>query len=169
MTHPATIATRGWSLEELGFDGMHEAQDWWESEAWEQIHDNAGYDPTDKRYFDLIQAFYHIYGIPLVSRTRVVFRTGDGYVIKVPITEEGVAANVYEVRLSSSENPIFPMAKTEFYKEHPVPCYLAVVKAEEVDPICYPQDEADFPDWVFIVDCQQVGYTKSGELVAYDA
>lgn len=157
--------TRGWPLHAYGVD---DPQEWWETEAWEDIHANAEFDPTDKRYFDLINAFYHRYGIPLVSRTRVVFNTGDGYVIKVPITEEGVQACIYEVQFSNQEDPYVPVAHTEFVQEHPVASDLVVVKMEEVTPVYSELSYGTFPDWVSQVDCEQVGINRAGKLVAYD-
>lgn len=164
----------GWSLKEYGVDNP---LGWWKAMAWTIIEDNFRYDPTDDRYLDLLEPLTKIYDVPLVSRTRVVFRTGDGHVIKVPITNEGEMANINEFNYSQNENSYIPVTPTEQYRDSFIPDDLFVIIAQEVTPAHISSTSAnyiddgeacDFPDWVRGVDCQQVGYLPDGRLVAYD-
>ncbi|MFC8043032.1 hypothetical protein [Nocardia sp. NPDC057353] len=43
------------------------------------------------------------FGVPLVARTRVAFRTGSGTVVKVPHTWDGIAANEAEIAASRDQ------------------------------------------------------------------
>lgn len=99
------------------------------------------------------------------SRTRAVFDRGDGYVVKVPLTEEGFLANSREAHWTSTEVPVAPchleVASTGVY----------VLVMEEVVRFPLYDDDGlidDLPDWTGYVDCQQVGWLVDGRLVAYD-
>ena len=119
-------------------------------------------------YKDTIKENAKKYGIPLVARTRLVFKDADrGMVIKVPFTGEGEMANYAEARayrnyVEDSENYI-PVAKCHMTGSGDI----YVLEMEQVAPVKNPYSP-EYPDWVSLVDCGQVGHDKNGELVAYD-
>lgn len=100
----------------------------------------------------------------IVGRTRVVFFLEDGAVVKVPFTEEGIAANRYEADVFNEEDPFIKMAKCNLEKV--TENSPEILRMEKVTPILYWDKPA--PDWVSFVDCQQVGINSKGDLVAYD-
>lgn len=100
-------------------------------------------------------------GMPFASgRNRTVFRSKCGeWVYKLPHNASGEMDNEYEAHLWEVE--------CEYSPE----CYLdevegvTVLKMEYVTPV---SNCKGLPDWVNWVDCQQVGYTREGKLVAFD-
>ena len=121
--------------------------------------------PTDyaKSTKKLLIKLYRKYGAPDTGRTRAVFKTGEGEVIKVAFTNEGDVSNRNEVQNSKLEEPFIPSAAARYEKLNNVD----VVIMEEVQ-IVMVRNYNDYPDWVGYVDGAQVGYNKKGELVAYD-
>lgn len=104
------------------------------------------------------------------GRTRVVFDRGDGYVVKVPFNGEGYMANggeykTYTYNVANPDNPGIPVAACNFEDFNSMDKEIPVLIMEKVT---YAHGEENLPDWVGWVDCGQVGYTKNGELVAYD-
>lgn len=103
------------------------------------------------------------FGPPLgEGRHRAVFYDREaGEVIKVPIERSGIDANFYELDLQD-----IILARTELdpsSTEYGIP----LLRMEYVEPIpC--TDHKGLPGWTLSIDCQQVGYTKDGRLVAYD-
>lgn len=167
---------QGWTTEELGYDSIDE----WYLGEWPYIEGKLKRDFEEPNgYGDLIKEYVEIYGAPLVSRTRVVFKTGDGYVIKVPIEQEGIDANIYESQISDgSVKSDIKMTPTSIFSIHelPIPVRDAIIaKAQEVTPLRYEEIELlglhskEGFGWLNAVDCEQVGYLPTGEIVAYDA
>ncbi len=75
------------------------------------------------------------------GRHRVVFfDTKNNEVIKIPISDSGIAANFQELDYQDIN-----LAKTNLDEK-----------------------EGKIPGWVYSIDSAQVGYTKDGRLVAYD-
>lgn len=123
---------------------------------------------TDHGQEDIVEyykAAYDYYkGSPrIVSRTRVVYIFED-HVIKVPLTDEGEFSNGLEVNTSKHQH--LPIAKSEFITINHNGKEMEVMKMEKVQPVI--ADYKRMPDWVYSVDCGQVGLTSTGELVAYD-
>src|SRR4051812_35072683 len=54
---------------------------------------------------DLLAASYRLI---VASRTRAVFARGDGYVVKLPLTDEGLLANSWEARWQDPGIPLAP-------------------------------------------------------------
>lgn len=106
---------------------------------------------------------YRKYGLPQVGRTRAVYKTGKGTVIKVSINSEGDFSSSREVRTSLEPDPYTPVAHCEWQTMN----NIDILVMEEVTPVTG-KGYSELPDWVGSVDCAQVGYTKSGKLVAYD-
>lgn len=96
------------------------------------------------------------------GRNRHVFLLSSGrYVIKVPRNNDGIHDNITEARRYKYEKYFFyPMAACRLV---PGSGYLLIM--EYVSEVKY---NKSFPFWVKSVDCQQVGYTLSGKLVAFD-
>lgn len=124
---------------------------------------NQGWDDSYKeKSVKAIQKFTSLYGTPSIGRTRAVFDTQDGFVIKVPYVDEGFYANHSEVVTSNTDDAYIPIAKCEHDEKEGV----SVLVMEKV--AIARADYKNMPDWVYSVDCGQVGYTKDGRLVAYD-
>ena len=111
-----------------------------------------------------------------LGRTRVVFLHRN-YVVKFPVAEDGVGDNDWEGSVSNipghSTDDIIQYARTRMiYIE---PYGFPIVFMERVTPVSYRElcviyglEGKEPPPWIDSVDCQQVGYTRSGRLVAYD-
>lgn len=119
----------------------------------------------DEHTLEYYQAAYeHYEGIPrIVSRTRVIYMFED-HVIKVPLTDEGEYSNGLEVNVSNQGD--IPIAKSEFITINHNGKEIEVMKMEKVQPVNADYDK--MPNWIYQIDCGQVGLTRTGELVAYD-
>jgi hypothetical protein len=107
------------------------------------------------------------HGFPEVGRTRAVFDLGDGWVVKIPLNDEGVGASsseeyAYQRGLANGD-PWIPVARCEF-RQLGERYYLHM---ERVEPLVFKSYD-DVPQWVGYVDGGQVGHTADGRLVAYD-
>lgn len=110
-----------------------------------------------------VDVLYQKYGLPIgCGRNRMVFRTQDGHVIKLPINDDGFMDNARE---STWDDPGIPLASCEIKTIISRGQEIDLLVMEEVTPITK-RDE--MPDWADYVDCQQVGYSKDGRIVAYD-
>jgi hypothetical protein len=101
-------------------------------------------------------------GEPMLGGHRAVFSVGDDWVLKVPLTWEGDAMNQYE---ACHSDPKIPLAQCRLHISEP--SGVALLWMERITPL-HPGKRYDLPEWTDFVDCAQVGYTTSGELVAYD-
>lgn len=94
------------------------------------------------------------------GRHRIVFRHGDRFVLKIPKGNEGLHANYLEAdRYRHRRIDWLPIALAR--------CRLLPngwLVMEYADPLPYPEH----PEWASYVDCQQVGRTRDGRVVAYD-
>jgi hypothetical protein len=101
------------------------------------------------------------------GRSRRVYRhKKTNYVIKIPLDNYGADDNYIEASASKS-----------FYKDKDLDEYLPCARCrlfkgiflvmEYVEYVKNPYSN-EMPDWVGCVDCGQVGYTRNGDLVAYD-
>lgn len=126
---------------------------------------NITFGDAAEMYPDLepLEAFFQDYTLLGVGRSRATFRLDDTHVIKVPHNPDGVDANEREALHYLLGCPHTPLA----------PCHLAevlgweVLVMEQVLPELHLAKDSS-PFWVKFVDCQQVGYRRNGELVAYD-
>lgn len=110
-------------------------------------------------YPAIIQTAIDRWGQPIgEGRHRMVFRESDGWVVKVPKTDSGLAACYEEI---VTQGQMF--ARTE---RHPWSDELGfdICRMEFVVHAGY----SARPDWTWSVDSGQVGYTQDGRLVAYD-
>lgn len=130
------------------------------------IKSEIDYQPWDDSYKNqtkkIINSFASLYGTPQIGRTRAVFDTEDGNVLKIPYTDEGFIANRGEVMTSEAEDAYIPIAKCWHDEKDGV----SVLVMEKVTPA--KADYKNMPDWIYSVDCGQVGYLPDGRLVAYD-
>jgi hypothetical protein len=110
----------------------------------------------------LMKKMVDTYGTPKIGRTRAVFDMKDGNVLKVPFTDEGELANGYEYRAGQEEDPFIPVATNSWDKIDGVD--VLVMEKVRTTSAKY----SELPDWVGYVDSAQVGYDKTGKLVAYD-
>lgn len=95
------------------------------------------------------------------GRHRSVYRRGN-YVIKIPMNSDGLGSNEREHRTyrSSSDGWLFGIRYAR--------CRIHIsglLIMEYVEPIRY---NKSLPKWVNVVDSQQVGYNRRGQLVCYD-
>lgn len=111
----------------------------------------------DKEAIDYLVSLPNFLGY---GRNRLVLKLSSGKnVIKIPLNEEGVSDNYRENRY----------AKVNGWLDHSQKArcrmfgYCLVM--EYVEPT---YEFEGLPNWTGAVDCQQVGYTSDGRLVAYD-
>ncbi len=99
------------------------------------------------------------------GRHRAVFKTPSGkFVVKIPIAEGGWWANHQEAR-------DFQNKDRWLGDDRLARCRLIDVAGTEclvMELVTMPVDRESLPNWTDAVDCQQVGYTRRGKLVAYD-
>lgn len=124
---------------------------------------NIQWDGYEVKVLSLIHKLTEQYGTPKIGRTRAVFDSQDGNVIKVPFTDEGEMANGYEHKRGKEEDPYIPVAANHFDQIDGVDV-LVMEKVREHRFVSY----KSVPDWVGSVDSGQVGYDRNGKLVAYD-
>lgn len=96
------------------------------------------------------------YGIPKQGRHRAAFVLKN-HVLKFPLCEFGELDNHWEAT-RWDEN----VARGREITYHGFVCNVQ----EKVTPVT--SDFQSLPNWTRHIDCQQVGYTKSGKLKAYD-
>lgn len=106
-----------------------------------------------------------------LGRNRCVFLMGS-FVIKLPWNDDGFADNDWEGSVSNDpdyhDSEIIQYARTRLAYVEDVPVvYMEHVTYVPYDHLAVIYD-GNPPDWVDFVDCQQVGYTKNGRLVAFD-
>lgn len=108
----------------------------------------------------LIQKMIGKYEMLGAGRCRMAFKLKSGnYVVKVPLSENGEDDNCVE---SSKQDFGHPVAKARMVVIDGL--YCAVMEYVEH----YEGLREDTPEWTDFVDCGQFGYTKKGEMVAYD-
>ena len=98
------------------------------------------------------------------GRHRQAFLTPSGkYVIKFPLNPEGAVANDEEAHIyaTSPKKERERLAKCRLFYYNNLPC-LIMEYVEEVTK----WDK--LPKWTRFIDCGQVGYTRYGQLVAFD-
>lgn len=125
----------------------------------------------EQNYLSLVARYIGRAKQVYTGRNRITFDMGR-YVVKLPSNFDGFTDNDWEGSVSNGPEQL--ARPTEFIQY--ARTRLAVVG--EI-PICL-MDRVDtnvrrkkyagrvLPDWVNSVDCQQVGYTRRGRLVAYD-
>lgn len=121
------------------------------------------WDGYEVKVRSLIHSLTNKYGTPKIGRTRAVFDSQDGNVIKVPFNDEGEMANGYEHKAGKQQDPYIPVAANHFDQIDGVDV-LVMEKVREHRFKSY----NDVPEWVGSVDSGQVGYDRNGNLVAYD-
>lgn len=90
---------------------------------------------------------------------RTVFRHGERFVVKVPKGDHGIYANLLEAsrfRRRKDWQPI-NLARCRMLRN-------GWLLMEYAEPLPY----SEHPKWADFVDCQQVGRTHDGRIVAYD-
>lgn len=101
------------------------------------------------------------------GRHRVVFfDRKNNEVIKIPISDSGIAANFQELDYQDDN-----LAITNLDEKLSIKYHIPIIRMEYVKPISMEdleEKEGKIPGWVYSIDSAQVGYTKDGRLVAYD-
>lgn len=107
------------------------------------------------------------YGMPECGTSRATY-SANTVVFKVPLNPDGFFHNDAEYSLISTgcieEDQL---AKTKIHAIEDIP----VLAMEKVIPASFGDIKARIghvPDWVYAVDMAQVGFSKSGQLKAYD-
>lgn len=95
-----------------------------------------------------------------IGRERAVYRRGN-HVIKVPVSVDGFASNDKESRVyrDTTDGWLFGIRYARC-KLH----WSGLLVMEYVEPV----HSKNMPSWTNYIDCQQVGYNKKDQLVAYD-
>jgi len=98
------------------------------------------------------------------GRNRITFELNDRFVLKVPLNEYGVLDNETEAKMyrNRSDGDIRLARCRKVLNSFGLP--LLVMERVDIDSV----ESLELPHWVDFIDCSQVGYTKKGELVAYD-
>jgi hypothetical protein len=112
---------------------------------------------------NLLKKMYEKHGLPQTGRTRAVWVLNEHEVVKIAFNGEGLMASGNEVSASNQEDRYIPVASSRWE----VMDGVDVQVMEKVKPLLG-LSYKEMPDWVGYVDGAQVGYNKSGELVAYD-
>jgi hypothetical protein len=112
----------------------------------------------------LLRELSHRYGQPQLGRHRAIFDTQDGYVLKVPIREDGFMANRKEANWQSTRVPLAACALRNISIGS---TEAEILRMEKVEPLAF-SSYKEVPAWVMRVDGGQVGYNAARELVAYD-
>ena len=107
------------------------------------------------------------------GRNRAVFRHGN-YVVKVPLNVAGIHDNLYErdtwLRYGQNRGYI-KYARCRLFKNFSLIMQFARFSVEgktgETGFVPYSSLKGA-NEWGLTVDCQQVGYNRFGQLVAYD-
>ena len=90
------------------------------------------------------------------GRGRVAFRRKN-YVVKIPYTTGGEGFNRMEAHSYKNYNAQGRLARCRMHG-----IMLVMEYIEQIE------DHDGLPPWVEYIDCEQVGYTRTGKLVAYD-
>ena len=100
------------------------------------------------------------------GRNRATYALGPRHVLKIPVNEDGMYDNSSEAEQwrRRREHSSFPIARCRILLNKDG---LPLLVMERVVPT-EPKPRPAMPDWVYSIDCQQVGYTRKGALVAYD-
>lgn len=110
----------------------------------------------------------HILKFIGAGRHREVYLMPDNkWVLKIPINEDGYDANISEAYQYRKEIKQYPNK----IDRHFARCKLissGLLLMEYVDTCKLGNDKPELPQWVYAIDCCQVGYTSDGRLVAYD-
>ena len=116
---------------------------------------------------DLYLRFYKRSTAFFGGSNRVTFIMGR-YVVKLPQNYDGIADNDWEGSVRHSPDlGAAKYARTRLIYVGQIP----VLVMEYVEPWCYrdlQEKLGKVPTWVDFIDCQQVGYNRRGQLVAYD-
>lgn len=114
----------------------------------------------DKSINALIRRMMEKYEYLGCGRNRIVFRLkSKNYVVKVPVNLAGNSDNCFEAKKQDFGYPV-AKAKRVIIGDF---CCAVMEYVEHADRFKH-----ELPDWTDFVDCRQVGFTKKGELVAYD-
>lgn len=103
------------------------------------------------------------YGVEIgAGMYRRVFADGDAYVVKVPRDAAGEYCNESEAVEAPGDARL---ARCTLFERYGV----QLLRMERI--VRFPRTAREFaklPDWTGAIDCQQVGWTADGRLVAYD-
>lgn len=110
------------------------------------------------------------YGKPIGSGlTRVTWNTHKGHVIKLPRCEKGSMDNEWESSISMVQDKLedegYAKTKSSLFNDY------VVIMAEFITEATLDDVKNKFgiiPDWIYSIDCIQVGFNKKGYLKAYD-
>lgn len=104
------------------------------------------------------------------GRTRVVFEF-DTFVIKIPKNLDGYMDNATEAKYGHFKRKKKPddiqYARTKLVEWNGIPI-LFMERVEHANKDKIIKKIGKKPYWVDFIDCQQVGFNKKDELVAYD-
>jgi hypothetical protein len=101
------------------------------------------------------------------GRNRIVYGRGN-YVVKVPLNEDGISDNYHERWTWLHRDEGFSYARCRLIGALLIMQYARFPVEGKTDENGWHEYRKDLPWWVDFIDCQQVGYNRFGELVAYD-
>jgi hypothetical protein len=113
----------------------------------------------NKLAFEILQELAIKYECIGFGKDRICFRMKGGYILKFPRHETGEYCNDGE---ASWKDETFAKGRYVEYKG-----FVCVIQ-EPLDITGPFLDKSKLPDWVYGIDCCQVGYSRDGTLKAYD-
>lgn len=131
---------------------------------------NGKYDRILEKYAMEVVAYFYDKGFNAdYGNSRIAFFDDNKkFVYKIPRNYDGITNNQREQRLFKLHirgEGWIPVARCKVFNPNP-DIGLPILVMEKIEKSSLKGTK--IPDWVFFVDCQQVGYDKNGKLVAYD-
>ena len=93
------------------------------------------------------------------NRATYIFKN---YVVKIPISFDGFVDNDWE---GSVKADVYARTRLAYYKDIPVVFMETIIYA---DNKTIKNILSFVPDWVYSIDCGQVGFNRKNELLAFD-
>jgi hypothetical protein len=107
------------------------------------------------------------------GRNRNVFHLGGNLVVKLPRNYDGFCDNDWEGSISNSAESLghphyvqYPRTRLAYYNNEVPVIWMEYVEYASSTRLI--EEFGEVPDWVYSVDCGQVGFTRRGRLVAFD-
>ena len=115
------------------------------------------------RAAELHEQLWTKYGEPQCGNSRATY-ISKNYVFKLPITDDGICQNEDESVLLSDD--YWKFAKTKLID--PDSRLICMERVEHASLSKIKETIGSIPEFVFGIDCSQVGFNRRGQLVAYD-
>lgn len=102
----------------------------------------------------------------LTGRTRVAYILNNRVVVKLPKTSLGIGDNEHEARSYTKLRHEGTRARCRLVGNDIPVLFMQYVRY--ASPVVLRAKLKAIPEWVYSIDCGQVGFNSFGQLVAYD-